>query len=215
MPEESLLTEQEREDVSRLFGSPFFIPPKFKDWLGDQIALNIPQIPFGQFFGGRGVERQVDVSTDSVSASGAGTTTLYSSKVKARQLGANGRLLLDLYFTAQSPDSSNWVDIAFLLGGTQVGALQITVGDLDGTARPGVVHLELMNVDSPSVQGGSFSAVMLNSSDGYTRWEGAIDGTVDTTVDNDLEVTAAWYAGSADDVVKKTQALLNVYTPLL
>lgn len=51
MPES--LTDQQRDDLTKLLGAPIFFPDEYKTWITDFVATNIPLIPYTQFLGAR------------------------------------------------------------------------------------------------------------------------------------------------------------------
>ena len=48
---EAFLTNEERKDLQRSLSYPEDLPPKFKNWIQEYIAVNIPQIPISQIVG--------------------------------------------------------------------------------------------------------------------------------------------------------------------
>lgn len=51
--DETPLTEEERDQVTRLLSAPIFFPRQFREWLPDFVANNIPLIPYTHFFGAK------------------------------------------------------------------------------------------------------------------------------------------------------------------
>lgn len=48
---EAFLTNEERKDLQRSLSYPEDLPPKFKNWIQEYIAVNIPQIPISNIVG--------------------------------------------------------------------------------------------------------------------------------------------------------------------
>ena len=70
---EAYLSSDERKALQRSLSLPEDLPPRFKSWLIDFIAVNIPQIPVSQIIGFKQID-QVEVSTNEV-ATGESTTS--------------------------------------------------------------------------------------------------------------------------------------------
>lgn len=66
---ESYLSGEERKELQRMLSFPEDLPAKFKSFLIDFIAVNIPQIPISQITG----FNQFDASTDTQGAEANGT----------------------------------------------------------------------------------------------------------------------------------------------
>lgn len=203
------LTDKEIAEIKRLFSNPLFIPPAFKTWMGDQLALNIPDLPLSSLFGGRAISRQLDISSTSVSAGGTGT--LYTKKIPAGALMANGRLRFSALLSESSPDAGNDYFIDFCLAGTPVCTL---TEHTTGTSRTITAQGEIYNVNDPAVQFGYVESVRWTSGTNYAFLSGAGSAAVDTRSDQDFTIQARWTSPSANDVITLTQVTLEIYNPL-
>ena len=79
---EAYLSADERKALQRSLSFPEDLPPRFKSWLIDFIAVNIPQIPVSQIVGFKQVE-QVEVTTANVATSGTTTSGTYTDLASA------------------------------------------------------------------------------------------------------------------------------------
>lgn len=52
-PQDDGLNEEERELLKRLLANPIEFPDKFKQWVGDFFAQNVPLIPYGNLLGSK------------------------------------------------------------------------------------------------------------------------------------------------------------------
>jgi hypothetical protein len=212
MPDETPLSEDEIKEVKRLFGSPFFIPGAFKAWMGDQLALNIPEIPLSSLFGGRGIQRTLENTAPALATTG--DATLYTAKVKGGTLQGNGRLRFDIHYEVTSPDASNNYFFDFSYGGTVFASPSRFVSG--GAAhRSGVLQGELYAVNDPRVQFGYVDGVEYNYvTDSHAALIGAGSLTKDSTVDQDFVVAVRWTSPSGDDAMTLHAANLEIFNPL-
>lgn len=212
MPDESPLTEEEIAEVRRLFGRPFFIPGAFKAWMGDQLALNIPEIPLSSLFGGRGIQRVL--YNDAAANATTGDATLYTAKIKGGSLQANGRLRFDVHVEVTSPDASNDYFIDFKYGGTTFASPSAHVSG--GAAHRSIVlQGEVYGVNDPRVQFGYVDGISYNYvTDGHAQLIGAGSLAVDSTVDQDFVVAVRWTSPSSDDAMTLHAANVEIFNPL-
>lgn len=215
MPDQTPLSLQEIEEVKRLFGSPFFIPPNFKTWMAEQLALNIPDLPLGSLFGGRGITRSLEASLTSVAAPGNGTTTdLYSKIVQGRTLGANGRIrfVLEGNVITTSGSTTWFLDLVF--GGTTIA----TVSDnQSSTNRHIVVEGEIYNSNSPAVQFGQMTKLRLTDGSGVSNVAIQTDNgeaAVDTSVDQALKLQLRWAGINANDIFTRSYINVEIVNPV-
>ena len=210
--DEAPLTEEELSEMKRLFGAPFFIPGGFKAWMGDQLALNIPEIPLSSLFGGRGIQRGLDNLAPALAVTG--NATLYTKKIPAGTLQANGRLRFDVHVEVTSPDASNNYFVDFSYGGTVFASPSQFVSG--GAAHRSIVlQGELYGVNDPRVQFGYVDGVAYNYvTDSHAQLLGAGSLTKDSTVDQDFVVAVRWTSPSANDAMTLHAVNLEVFNAL-
>ena len=104
---EEYLSPDERKFLGRYLSFPEDIPPRFKSWLIDFIAVNIPQIPISQVTGFKQVE-QVEVFTAEVLTSQTTTSTSYTNlgTVGPEKTGLRAGQYLILFGSRQGTSSS-------------------------------------------------------------------------------------------------------------
>lgn len=215
MPDQTPLSPEEIADVQRLFGAPFFIPSSFKTWMGEQLALNIPDLPLTSLFGGRGITRSLGASTSVSAASANGTRQdLFSKVVQGGSLGANGhiRFVLEMTSTLASSDNTWNVDLEF------GGQVLCTVSDfVTTTPRSIIIEGEVYNANSPAIQYGRMIKLRLTDGSGVANVAVASDNgesAVDTTVDQTLKLVGYWDSINANDHIDRTYVNVEVTNPV-
>lgn len=58
---ENVLTQSEMEEIKGYLSKPLELPPEFKTWLNDYVAVNLPPIPVSQLMGYRSTLANYDV----------------------------------------------------------------------------------------------------------------------------------------------------------
>ena len=162
---EAYLSSDERKALQRSLSFPEDLPPKFKSWLIDFIAVNIPQIPVSQIVGFNQVE-QVEVFSATTNAStGSITSTTYGSTgptVSALRAGSytiifgalvspgaiqeTGRISVSLNGAAPSDDDAIWFNG---VSPAEVPATRAVVKSLTGTTN--TVALQYRSTGGQSV----------------------------------------------------------------
>ena len=90
---EAFLTGEERKDLQRSLSFPEDLPPKFKNWIQEYLAVNIPQIPISNIVG-------FQVFKDQLAAQDAAITA------------AAVTVALDKVATSQTTTSTSYTDLA-------------------------------------------------------------------------------------------------------
>lgn len=83
---EAYLSGEERKALQRSLSFPEDLPPRFKSWLIDFMAVNIPQIPVSQITGFKQIE-QVEVSSATTGTVGTSQTTTSATYVDLATVG--------------------------------------------------------------------------------------------------------------------------------
>jgi hypothetical protein len=173
------LTDQERQQIQRLFSSPLDLPKEFKNYLVDYLAINAAAVPYSQLGGVGAIPKTIARIVAPVTApSSTAEQTLYTAPLKPKQVGTNGRLVvLTLIGGTTVPGSS--LTVRFKLGGTTVYTRD--AGELSDYAAMGI---DLLARDS-------FSSQLV-----IGKWLGGDDAygqtTIDLSVAQNLTVTSEW-----------------------
>lgn len=218
MPEEqdAPLSTEDIAQIEKLFGNPLYFPTRFKSWLPDYVAQQIPQLPIVQSLGGRGVPRYLGVSASSQTVSGtSAATTVFTQKVPAKTVAQNGRLSCRLDFTVQSPDVTNIVDISFFLGGTKIGGLiEVDTTYIDGTARPGWAEVVMVNAGAYTSQHTDTIGGFIGEDGRFQMRANAYSTSIATDEDQDFTAVVQWGSAGGSSIFVKKYASLEVFNPI-
>lgn len=216
MADQTPLTEEEIAEIKRLFGSPFFIPGGFKSWMGDQLALHIPDLPLGSLFGGRGITRGLDATTagSAVSASPTTAQPLYTKVIQGKTLGANGRIRMVMECNQVLPSSGQTIYTELRFGGQIVTFVQ----DIQSSTNRHIVYqAEIYNANSPNLQYGSLDRLRLTDGLGMSNTvTGNNNGSVavDTTVDQEFGIYIRWDGNNPNDRITRAYVNLEIINPV-
>lgn len=209
------LTTEELSTLERLLSNPLYFPNKFKSWLPDYVAQQIPQLPVVQSLGGRGIPRFLSSDTTPVNVGSTTTETeIYTTTVPGKRLAQNGQLKVRLYFRAMCTDVSNLLVVYINLNGTRAATMQELDTDdyLDGNNRNGMYEFTIFNLGSYSSQGiaavGGFDAQA-----GPRSLGGAGSSSTDTTEEFTVSLSAQW-AGSGAQLFTKYYASTELFNPI-
>lgn len=206
------------ERIRQLFSHPTLLPREFKTWMLDQLALGIPDLPFGQALGGRSVQRQLVHDTTVVSVSTTAETSLFSTQIKAGQLATNGQIDIDLYFEVALPDASNSLYGYVKLGGTIVNIFYLDEVFADTTWKPGCVHVRIQAAGAGSQRVHMFpwSGLMTTKAAAGSfslRGQRVGSSAADMTAEQTLEITAKWGSNGGCSFNKQLVSV-NLSNPL-
>lgn len=203
------MNEEERTDIEKLFSKPLSVPPVFKRWMADQFALQVPNIPITQLFGGRAIERMLDSDNTPMQVTGGLETTVYSLPIKGKTVAMNGRVRVEMTMDAQSTDVGISLILRFKLGGTTIHTVTIPDDSLSGTVAEGAATWIFWNMNAYAAQA---SDVMVRQ---FRYVRGFQFPTVDLSQDTTLSITAQFSGGSPDanDIFNKYAVVSTVYNP--
>lgn len=194
---ESYLSADERKALQRSLSFPEDLPSKFKSWILDFVAVNIPQIPFGQIAGVPSFLQTQDqnlqiLDRDRTAVTVDQTTTetsLYSLAIAGGAMSTNRSLRIAIGGDFQYAQTNVvTITIRVKLGGSTLLSWTSATSTTDATSgRPWVANALIINT-SASTQAASLSGSAEFPSGTYAIQD-AGTGAVDTAVDKTLEIT--------------------------
>lgn len=143
------------EKLRRLFGSPIHVPPEFRSWMVDQMALNIPLTPVGQVFRGRNLARVMAHSSSAVTAvtaTSTSPTTVFSFTLPKGAMTKNGRLIIHQHLQVSCADVSNLGHMYLYANNVQIGEFQFDTAFLDGSVVNASLEWVVQNRNSYASQ---------------------------------------------------------------
>lgn len=214
---ETFLSPEERAQLQRMMGHPTDYPKEMMAHIKGWLEVNPPDFP-ASTFKGKGVPRYIDraVASAMTAGSGAGTKTMYSYNLKGKTLSPSGQLKILVFWTAQSPDSSNSATLSVKLGATTV--LSLVIGDasseFDGNARPGMAEVTVVNAGAYNAQYAVLRGVQNRESGVMGAIQTVGSSSVDLSQDQTLTITNAWSGGDSNDIVSLKYVAVEVFNPV-
>lgn len=210
---ESYLTPDERKFWQRGLGFPEDFPPRFKSWLIDFMAVNIPQIPISQVTGVPQTLKVLDRNTNSVTVTNTTTeTTLYSTPIQAGAMGSN-RVLRIEFVGDRVHNLAATVTLRVKLGGQTLITATAGAGN---TVVSEVLEcnwdISLANTSS-STQRASGTIVIEDGDSRNTSAKSQVNngtGTVNTSQEQTLAITVQWSTASANLSFSKRYVSLEI-----